>query len=312
MDSNQLSHLSPYYILLDKSRRIIYFNRGMRRAFSYLFNIKLKLNYSIECFFPQNSEIFSEEYFIADRITRKIHINQKNIDLEINSNRVVTHYGEIIYIFEVRNIGTVKTGSSPNEILNKYSYMTSHILRSPLTTILSLSDTLNNPYLESYDIFKIKELFLNIQKQAERLDKIIVNISSMLDAEGYSEKFIEHPLARECSSIVLVDDDIVINKIHSRLIAQYCPEAVITSFSDPRQALQHIDKSPPDLVLLDLNMPHINGWEFLKSMPKYTSIQVIVLSSSINFSDRATATKFSQIKRFIEKPLTLQKLQSFL
>ena len=89
--------------------------------------------------------------------------------------------------------------------------------------------------------------------------------------------------------------------------------AEIIEFSEAEKALQYV-KSPDDkecLILLDINMPVMNGWDFLAS---YISLQgrnnetVIMLSSSIDHHDRQRSQAFSCVQDFIEKPLTREKL----
>lgn len=71
----------------------------------------------------------------------------------------------------------------------------------------------------------------------------------------------------------------------------------------------------PDLILLDLNMPIMDGWEFLEvfSELKYEKqISVIILTSSINPEDAERAKSYKVVKDFLSKPLTMDKLDSIL
>ena|SRR5690606_9477550 len=113
--------------------------------------------------------------------------------------------------------------------------------------------------------------------------------------------------------IILIDDDPINNLINKRLISKLGITAEIIEFSEAEKALQYV--KPPDdkecLILLDINMPVMNGWDFLAS---YTSLQgrnnetVIMLSSSIDHHDRQRSQAFSCVQDFIEKPLTREKL----
>ncbi|MES2419333.1 MAG: response regulator [Bacteroidota bacterium] len=313
MDSKYPSYQYSHYLILDKNKEILYFNNALYRAFFHLFNKRLKLNSPIEHFIPQNSTLLVRDYFIADKVKKNVLIADKNLELEITCNKILDQQGQVFYVFEARSIGSPKTNPSSTAVLNRYSFLTSHALRAPLSTILSLSAVFNNSQLESYDLLKIKELFANIQEQAERLDEIIVTINKLLNAEGYNEQFIDQTISKGISDIVLVDDDIFIIKIHERLINQYFPTIRVTAFINPKLALEYICRSPPDLILLDINMPEIDGWQFLEAMEdKNTSTEVVMVSSSINLTDRASASRFTRVKRFIEKPLSYHKIQSFL
>ena len=64
------------------------------------------------------------------------------------------------------------------------------------------------------------------------------------------------------------------------------------------------------LVILDLNMPEINGWQFLDAIKELpcTSTKVVIVSSSINIADREKAKTYSPVINFITKPLKEQNL----
>ncbi len=69
----------------------------------------------------------------------------------------------------------------------------------------------------------------------------------------------------------------------------------------------HID-TPPDIIFLDLNMPEIDGFSFLKdflNLPDKvkSKSKIVVLTSSNNAKDRETAFSFKNVIQFITKPL---------
>ena len=111
------------------------------------------------------------------------------------------------------------------------------------------------------------------------------------------------------SAVFLVDDDPINNLINSKNVIE---------FLDAEIALKEIERLSKDdniLILLDINMPVLNGWEFLE---KYLSIfpfrndRIVILSSSIDFLDRQKAKEFDIVSTFIEKPLTLDKINLFI
>jgi len=69
------------------------------------------------------------------------------------------------------------------------------------------------------------------------------------------------------------------------------------------------------LLFLDINMPVMNGWDFLKN---YLEIfnerndKIVILSSSIDFQDKEKAKLFSCVQGFIEKPLTPEKIKNII
>ncbi len=118
-------------------------------------------------------------------------------------------------------------------------------------------------------------------------------------------------------SICIIDDDqiyqIIVKKIISKAdafgeIFQYlnCWQA-ITDFEAPGCEL-------PSLILLDINLPVIDGWQFLEhltrcrpNLSEETSIYIV--TSSIAYSDKLKANLYKEVSGFISKPLTVGKLQ---
>lgn len=120
------------------------------------------------------------------------------------------------------------------------------------------------------------------------------------------------------SAIFLVDDDPINNLINKRLLGKVNLSNNILIFQDGEEALSKIGELTEDenlLILLDINMPVLNGWEFLE---KYSlnfpsrKDKIVILSSSIDFLDRQKAKEFEIIFDFLEKPLTLDLIKDFI
>jgi CheY-like chemotaxis protein len=118
--------------------------------------------------------------------------------------------------------------------------------------------------------------------------------------------------------IVLIDDDPINNLINKRLIKKLEISPQIIEFLEAEKALAFIQDLPTStkmLALVDINMPVMNGWDFLL---EYAPLEgnrkdvIIMLSSSIDFQDRQKSKKFPYVKGFIEKPLTPDKLRNLL
>ena len=123
---------------------------------------------------------------------------------------------------------------------------------------------------------------------------------------------------------MLVDDDKT-NQYLTYLVLQELQLAEQTVlFSDGKRALdyllQHIHprvaKGCPDLILLDLNMPMMDGFEFLERLTQLgqTALiqqSVVVLTTSENGEDYHEARRW-QVKDYLVKPLTLEKMTEFI
>lgn len=71
----------------------------------------------------------------------------------------------------------------------------------------------------------------------------------------------------------------------------------------------------PDIILLDINMPVIDGWQFLEQieeLPHKDKLNVFIMSSSIDANDIEKSKSFSTVKDFISKPINNEKLNSLI
>lgn len=118
--------------------------------------------------------------------------------------------------------------------------------------------------------------------------------------------------------IVLIDDDPINNLINKRLINKLNLSPQIIEFLEAEKALTFIgstNKKQETLILLDINMPVMNGWDFLCQYADLEYIRkdrIIMLSSSIDHHDRQRSEEFNYVYGFIEKPLTREKLINIL
>lgn len=130
-------------------------------------------------------------------------------------------------------------------------------------------------------------------------------------------------MAEKLNCIVLIDDDEPTNFLHQLVIDRYnCAEQVVV-FQDARKALAFLSAEvdgvhpQPDLILLDINMPGMNGWEFMEAYEKLPAVQrgqvvVMMLTTSLNPDDRRHADAIQGVRGFLSKPLTKKLLQEIL
>ncbi|KPQ13076.1 MAG: two component signal transduction system response regulator [Algoriphagus marincola HL-49] len=115
-------------------------------------------------------------------------------------------------------------------------------------------------------------------------------------------------------AIFLVDDDPINNLINKRLLGKTEVSESILEFLEADLALKKIEDFPQNqqlLIFLDINMPVMNGWEFLNHYQEKfpdRKDEIVILSSSIDFQDRQKALSFNIVSGFLEKPLSLDKI----
>lgn len=112
--------------------------------------------------------------------------------------------------------------------------------------------------------------------------------------------------------VVVIDDDAVVLFLHKVLIQKSSLPSNVNAFSSAGQALEFMRQRSTRknlLIFLDINMPDINGWDFLDYLNRLSfskKIFVIMVTSSINRSDRNRAEQYPLILDYLEKPLSKQ------
>ena len=118
------------------------------------------------------------------------------------------------------------------------------------------------------------------------------------------------------NAFIVVDDDPINNKLCSYIIKKNFPEADIHCFESPVEGLQFVktysdpQSNKPTILLLDINMPEINGWHFLEEFEKmgshvHNQFTVYIVSSSIDPSDRQKAESNVFVSDYLAKPLSV-------
>ena len=120
--------------------------------------------------------------------------------------------------------------------------------------------------------------------------------------------------------IFLVDDDPVTNYIHREVIGMTVPVQEFKEFLNGEDALIYISENIKsletlDLIFLDINMPRMNGFEFLRAIANFDNgaslrhIPIIMLSSSLNKLDKSKSSKFPNVIAYLTKPLSSEQLK---
>jgi CheY-like chemotaxis protein len=114
-------------------------------------------------------------------------------------------------------------------------------------------------------------------------------------------------------NIVLVDDVAIANFIMKKMVSSVVPGATVKDFTDPLKAIDSLPEINPDIIFLDLNMPEMNGFEFLDAMKqKGMNYRVIILSSSTSDVDKNQAAGYANVVGYYVKPLEKEPLQKII
>lgn len=111
----------------------------------------------------------------------------------------------------------------------------------------------------------------------------------------------------------IIDDDPVFVLLFKKILIKLGKFETIVNFENGQIALDSLiekfkNNDPlPDIVFLDINMPVLDGWEFLKALEKYKfkeELNIYMVSSSIDSTEIKKSKKYKSVKNFISKPIS--------
>lgn len=120
---------------------------------------------------------------------------------------------------------------------------------------------------------------------------------------------------------MLVDDDEINNFISIKLIKKALLSTEIVACLNGKFAIEQLlemqkkgAEKLPDYILLDINMPIMNGWEFLDEYIRLNidpvgKTKIFIISSSVFSNDINKARSYPLVKSFISKPLSVDKIK---
>ena len=120
--------------------------------------------------------------------------------------------------------------------------------------------------------------------------------------------------------IWVIDDDAIYQIIITKIIQKTALFSTISSFRDGKEGIIALintienKESLPDIILLDINMPVMDGWEFMQEMGmlqslKKENISVYIASSSIAIEDRNKSKKYPAILGYLSKPISINDIE---
>jgi len=130
-------------------------------------------------------------------------------------------------------------------------------------------------------------------------------------------------MSNKVKCIMLIDDNDDDNMFHERVIKKGNYADVIVTRQTGMAALEYLkdkqnhENEHPDLIFLDINMPGMNGWEFLEEYNQLdkelqSRMIIVMLTTSGNPDDKAKASAINTLSDFKTKPLTKEMLDEII
>jgi CheY-like chemotaxis protein len=119
--------------------------------------------------------------------------------------------------------------------------------------------------------------------------------------------------------ICIIDDDPIYQLLINKIIAMSETTYDVVSFKNGKEALERFkadlkeDKKMPEIILLDIEMPIMDGWDFMSQIEKSLSgktnkTAIYIVSSSIAYEDKERAKTFPEIMGYFSKPIDSSKI----
>jgi len=117
--------------------------------------------------------------------------------------------------------------------------------------------------------------------------------------------------------LLVIDDDDINIFIIRKIVNKIELDIDMVSKSNGQQAIDYLrqihteSQKLPHLILIDINMPLMNGWEFIEaydSLGIQQPADMYILSSSVYENDIEKSKSYKSVKGFISKPLSMERL----
>lgn len=114
--------------------------------------------------------------------------------------------------------------------------------------------------------------------------------------------------------ILIIDDDPIFLFLQKRILELNDFSANLSVFDSGQGGLDYLKSHQDDnvtfLIFLDINMPNINGWQFIEMSKtlKINNLYIVIVTSSIDEVDKKTAFSFSETIEYFEKPIKSESL----
>lgn len=115
--------------------------------------------------------------------------------------------------------------------------------------------------------------------------------------------------------VLIIDDDDIVTLVQGKLLQNCGITKDPIKFKRASEAVAYLETASGEhhyLLLLDINMPMMDGWQFLEeieNMKVKDNIFIYMVTSSIDYNDKEMAKNYPKIINFIEKPITAKNCE---
>lgn len=126
---------------------------------------------------------------------------------------------------------------------------------------------------------------------------------------------------KSVKTILIVDDDLMVNMVTERLLLRHNKDYEIATYTNPVKALEILKEkhangdSLPDIILLDIRMPELTGFEFLDKLKESDfaeELQIIMYTSSAATTDQEKSQIYKNVIGYMQKPFSVNLFNDIL
>jgi PAS domain S-box-containing protein len=235
------------------------------------------------------------------------------IQVKRSDGSVLCYIGSITDITQIRE-KDIKLRDLSNSLMRqyrrlmKYTQINSHELRAPLASILAAVELLR----QNQDNYSPK-LLAGIQSSANELDNVVRLLNDLLKNVAFEVIPVPYDSPSTTDPVIVIDDDTFQIALTEENLRMYSPDINMKSYTSAQKVLNEIRSGElhPRIILLDLNMPGMDGWQFMEEMEKLQSkVPIHLLTSSVDPSEFNKAKNYKLVRGFLTKPLKAELVET--
>jgi len=327
---SMINSLPGIFFLFTKEGKFLRWNKNLSSITGYTDEEIEKMN-PMDFFAEDEKEYIKNEIIAvltngqSDTEAHLLTKDKRKLPYYFNSIKI-NYHGEDCIIGTTIDISKRRKAEenlkAKNKDLEEFAYIVSHDLRAPIAKIQGISELINQNTVSE----ETKNLLGYIKEEVKNIDNIIKEMNSIIRDKDYINSNVvfekKLPPFKIIKNVFLIDDDPIVNILSKKIIEKinFCENVyVYRQASEALDELKKIEETEmhncPDIIFLDINMPEMNGWEFLDNCKKacpgiLKKCSVIMLTSSIDPRDKQKSQSYDFVTDFISKPLTKEKLKN--